>query len=312
MRELKFISNILEDEGIQYKSNHSLAKYSTFKVGGEAKFYVTPSSFREFKTLQKIVDTHNLPFFFIGGGSNLLVSDHGFDGVVIHPMTQEKIIIKKKIQNILWVRGRASSRSAWFAKTVSKMGYGGLEFLSTVPGSLGGAVVQNAGCYGSEIKDYVKKIFATKDGIAKIIKKAEADFSYRNSLFKKNNRVWVYAVEFELYEDTLLTINKRLEQFKNYRITSQPKNKKSAGSIFKNPKDSHNKLKAWELIDQTNLRGKKIGGATFSEEHCNFIVNENFAKASDIHQLILLAQETVKKQTGIYLETEIIRLGNFE
>ena len=289
-----------------------MAKYSTFKVGGAATLYVTPTSFQELKILQKIVNTYNVPFFFIGGGSNLLISDQGFDGVVIHLATQEEVIVKKKTQKLLRVRGRASSRSAWFAKTVSKMGYGGLEFLSTVPGSLGGALVQNAGCYGFEVKDYVKKIFVAKHGLTQILSKEEGNFSYRNSLFKENKQAWVYAVDFELYADTPATINQKLERFKNHRMVSQPKNKKSAGSIFKNPHESHNTYKAWELIDQANLRGKRIGGAIFSEEHCNFIINENCAKASDIHQLILLAQKVIKKKTGIHLETEIVRVGYFD
>ncbi len=306
------VSNILKKKEIQYILNQPLAQYSSFKVGGSAKLYVSPSSFVQFKILQKIIINYDLPFFFLGGGSNLLISDDGFDGIVIHLSTPEKIIIKKQTSDFLCVRGWASNRSAWFAKVVSKMGYSGLEFLSTIPGSLGGAIVQNAGCYDSEIKDFIKKIFVIIDGIPKVFQKRDAHFAYRDSIFKKDNRIWIYAVDFMLNSDNLDRVNKQLEKFKRHRIISQPKNKRSAGSIFRNPKHLiDGQLKAWRLIDQVGLRGKQIGGAIFSEEHCNFIVNKNDAKASDISQLILLAQKKVKEKTGIQLETEVVRVGNF-
>ena len=302
----------LQKNQISYNLDHPLARYSSFKVGGTARLYVAPSSFSQFRALQQIIMEHSLPFFFLGGGSNLLISDQGFDGVVIQLSAPEEIIIKKKTKKRLWVRGLASNRSAWFAKMVSKMGFTGLEFLSTIPGSLGGAVVQNAGCYGSETKDFIKRVFAISNGQPKFLSRENSGFSYRNSLFKEDHKIWVYAVDFELIAGDQKKIQEKLDRFKAHRTTSQPRNKKSAGSVFKNPDRNLSELKAWQLIEQVNLRGKKIGGACFSEEHCNFIVNEGSAKASDIHQLILLAQKEVKEKTGVPLETEVVRVGSFE
>ena len=320
------IIDALKKQKIPYQENYPLLKHTTFQVGGPAKIYVLPRSFRELKLLQKIVTQiktpwlstkikekrNKIPVFFLGGGSNILISDHGFSGVVVHLSSPEEVIIKQQTKEILHVRGRVNSRSAWFAKKVSKMGYTGLEFLSTIPGHLGGAIIQNAGCYGSEMKDYITKIFAVEKGEYKILNVKEADFSYRNSIFKKNPDIWVYAVDFILPVGDIDRITDKLEDFQQRRLNSQPRNRKSAGSVFKNPDKKLTSLKAWQLIQQAGLKGKVIGGASLSEEHCNFIINLGTATASDIYKLIRLTEQTIYEKFQIKLESEVIPVGEFE
>ena len=307
---MKEIAKALGTHEILFQENYPLATYSTFRVGGAARFFVRINSFRNLRILQKLILKENIPFFFLGGGSNLLISDQGFQGIIITLDIPENLAIKQKTESFIWVRGYANFRTSWFAKKISKLGYSNLEFMTTIPGQLGGALIQNAGCYGSEMKDVTAKIFACQKGLLKIFYPETAEFSYRGSIFKKNKNIWVYAADFKLPRgDT--SIMEKIKEYQKHRIDSQPKNRKSAGSVFKNPGEKVSRLKAWQLIKKVGLNGHRIGGAKWSEEHSNFIINQKNASASDIYRLIKLAEEKVEKEENIRLEKEVVLVGNF-
>ena len=301
---------MLRAEQIPFRENYPLASHSTFRVGGLAEFFVKVHSLKVLKNLQKLVVRKKIPFFFLGGGSNLLISDQGFSGVIISLDIPERVMIKKKTDSLIWVRGYANFRTSWFAKQVSRMGYANLEFMTTIPGQLGGALVQNAGCYGSEMKDVVYKIHASEDSSLKIFYPETSHFSYRSSIFKKNKNIWIYAVDFQLPggDDRIL---RKIEEYQKHRIRSQPKDRRSVGSIFKNPEEKISTLKAWQLIEKVGLKGYRIGGAEWSKEHSNFIINPRGASASDIYRLIRLAEEEVRKKENVMLEREVILVGDF-
>ena len=309
-KDLKEITQELEINHISFEENYPLAPLSTFRVGGAARFFVRIHSFMALTVLQRLILEKNTPFFFLGGGSNLLISDRGFGGIVISLDIPQKIIIKKKTDSLLWVRGYANFRTTWFAKQISKLGYSDLEFITTVPGQLGGALIQNAGCYGSEMKDVVHKIFACQDGSLKIFYPETADFSYRSSIFKKNKNIWIYASDFKLPGGNEGILQK-IEKYQKHRIETQPKNRRSAGSVFKNPEEKISPLKAWQLVEKVGLKGYQIGGAKWSDEHSNFIINQKDASASDIYRLIRLAEEKVQEKENIKLEREVILVGFF-
>ncbi len=312
MKDLSKVLLEIQEAGIPLEKDHSLAKYNSYRIGGDAKIFAKPNKVRQLIHLQKIVNQFKVPYFLLGGGSNILISDHSYEGIVIYLSLEEKIKILEQKKDSISFRVPANARVPWFAKKISQMGYKGIEFLTTIPGQLGGVVVQNAGCYGSEVSDFIQKVHAIKD--AKIIEydAKESDFSYRNSLFKKEKSNWIFSADFYLKKGNLKEIMNNIETYRQHRLNSQPRNRKSAGSIFKNPDKKVSKLKAWELIHKAGLANKQIGDAIISPSHCNFIVNLGSAKAEDIHQLISLAEKTVQDKLGVSLEREVIMVGKFD
>ena len=309
--KLQEIAQMLRAEKIPFQENYPLASHSTFRVGGLADFFVKVHSFKTLKALQRLIVRNKIPFFFLGGGSNLLISDQGFSGVIISLDIPERTIVRKETASLIRVRGYANFRTSWFAKQFSRMGYTNLEFMTTIPGQLGGALVQNAGCYGSEMKDVICKVYVSEDSSLKIFYPETSDFSYRSSIFKKNKHIWVYAMDFALPKGDDARISQKVEEYQKHRIRSQPKDRRSVGSIFKNPEERVSSLKAWQLIEKVGLKGYQIGGAEWSKEHSNFIINPRGASASDIYQLIRLAEKEVKKKENVMLEREVILLGDF-
>lgn len=301
------LNRFLSDHQIAFLVNENLAPYTTFRIGGPARWLALPSSARQLQLLQQWVMQNRLPFFLLGGGSNLLVSDSGFDGLVIHPRFEPELQIISQDQHFLTVELAASGQTTTLGRKISRLGYSGFEFLSTIPGSLGGALVQNAGCYGYEISQCLLEVKACQHGKELVLPAPNCDFAYRSSLFKKDNSLWISSATFRLPAASLAEIENHLADFKERRKNSQPQNHRSAGSVFKNPPGQS----AWRLIDQAGLRGQQAGQAWFSPEHSNFIVNRGKARAADVYQLILLAEQKVKEQSGITLEREVILLGDF-
>ncbi|MDH5717548.1 MAG: UDP-N-acetylmuramate dehydrogenase [Spirochaetia bacterium] len=308
---LNIIKNYLVKNNFSFSENELMSNYTTFQTGGLAKVMVFPKNKKELINIQEFIFKNNIPFFYLGGGSNILVSDKGIDKLIIHPKIENTYnIISENKENVI-VETTAVSRGGWFAKKMQILGFSGVEFLSTIPGEIGGAVIQNAGCFGTEIKDVVCEIKAVKEGKLIVYENKDADFSYRNSFFKKNPNIWILSASFLLKKKTSKEIESLILNYKTLRLKSQPKNKKSAGSIFKNPENSISNERAWQLIEKAGLKGKSFGGAVISEKHCNFILNEKKAKSSDIYSLICLVEEEVKKKFGISLEKEVILLGDF-
>lgn len=307
------LANKLEAEGIPHKVHEPLEKFTTFRIGGSAEILALPEDVHQLLFLQKLVKQEKLSWFLLGGGSNILIADGLFKGIMIHPNFPEEISVLEESKESITVEVPANARAPWVGRRLSEKGFSGLEFLTTIPGQFGGAVIQNAGCYGWELKDVLHSVTTIENEMLKEYSVEDCKFSYRNSLFKTAQDTWIASAVLKLNVGKQEEIEHRLEDYKNRRLASQPRNRRSAGSIFKNPKpEQASGKKAWQLIDEAGLRGRACNGATISPEHCNFIVNDKKAKAADVYFLIKLIEEEVHNKTGVRLEKEVVLVGEFE
>ena len=280
--------------------NEAMAKHTSYGIGGPAKAYVKPKDEVDLANILKFASKHKISTFFIGSGSNILVSDDGVDGIVITlGKSLKKLIIKGTS-----VYCQSGVMLGKFVKECISRNLSGVESLIGVPGTVGGAIIMNAGAFGSEISNYLKKVTVmTMSGQLKSYKVDDIHFSYRNSSFQ-NNEILISA-EFELIQSDKKSVVEKKSIASGGRKKSQPLKYRSAGSIFKNPDEGA----AGFYIDKAGLKGSKSGDAEISPIHANFFVNHGSAKASDIVELIRLARKTVKEKFGIMLELEIKTLG---
>ena len=279
-----------------------LAKHTTFGIGGPADCMVFPETREELSKLLKYAYQKKISAIFIGSGSNILVWDKGFDGIVISLKKSFKnLTIKRNSQIIV----EAGVMLGTMVKQAMAAEIGGLESLIGVPGTVGGALIMNAGAFGSEISKYFEEAKTmTIEGDTKSYKKGEIEFSYRHSTFPKNEIL--LEATFQCKRGKPAEILKDRKVASDGRKSNQPLKFRSAGSIFKNPSDS---LAAGYLIDQTGLKGTERGGAAISEKHANFIVNMGDATAADVLYLIKLAKKYVAKKFHINLELEVKLIG---
>lgn len=279
-----------------------LAKHTTFGIGGPADCMVFPETREELSKLLKYAYQNNISAIFIGSGSNILVWDKGFDGIVISLKKSFKnLTIKRNSQIIV----EAGVMLGTMVKQAMAAEIGGLESLIGVPGTVGGALIMNAGAFGSEISKYFEEAKTmTIEGDTKSYKKGEIEFSYRHSTFPKNEIL--LEATFQCKRGKPAEILKDRKVASDGRKSNQPLKFRSAGSIFKNPSDS---LAAGYLIDKTGLKGTERGGAAISEKHANFIVNMGDATAADVLYLIKLAKKYVAKKFHINLELEVKLIG---
>ena len=279
-----------------------LAKHTTFGIGGPADCMVFPETREELSKLLKYAYQKKISAIFIGSGSNILVWDKGFDGIVISLKKSFKnLTIKRNSQIIV----EAGVMLGTMVKQAMAAEIGGLESLIGVPGTVGGALIMNAGAFGSEISKYFDEAKTmTIEGDTKSYKKGEIEFSYRHSTFPKNEIL--LEATFQCKRGKPAEILKDRKVASDGRKSNQPLKFRSAGSIFKNPSDS---LAAGYLIDKTGLKGTERGGAAISEKHANFIVNMGDATAADVLYLIKLAKKYVAKKFYINLELEVKLIG---
>ena len=279
-----------------------LAKHTTFGIGGPADCMVFPETREELSKLLKYAYQKKISAIFIGSGSNILVCDKGFDGIVISLKKSFKnLTIKRNSQIIV----EAGVMLGTMVKQAMAAEIGGLESLIGVPGTVGGALIMNAGAFGSEISKYFEEAKTmTIEGDTKSYKKGEIEFSYRHSTFPKNEIL--LEATFQCKRGKPAEILKDRKVASDGRKSNQPLKFRSAGSIFKNPSDS---LAAGYLIDKTGLKGTERGGAAISEKHANFIVNMGDATAADVLYLIKLAKKYVAKKFHINLELEVKLIG---
>lgn len=279
-----------------------LAKHTTFGIGGPADCMVFPETREELSKLLKYAYQKKISAIFIGSGSNILVWDKGFDGIVISLKKSFKnLTIKRNSQIIV----EAGVMLGTMVKQAMAAEIGGLESLIGVPGTVGGALIMNAGAFGSEISKYFEEAKTmTIEGDTKSYKKGEIEFSYRHSTFPKNEIL--LEATFQCKRGKPAEILKDRKVASEGRKSNQPLKFRSAGSIFKNPSDS---LAAGYLIDKTGLKGTERGGAAISEKHANFIVNMGDATAADVLYLIKLAKKYVAKKFHINLELEVKLIG---
>lgn len=286
------------------KKNILLKNYTTFKIGGSVKYFFEVESKEDLILAIKLAKKLKLPFFILGGGSNLLVADERYNGLVIKMKNTKCKMRNEKLKCKIFVEAGYS-----LAKLVRDSIYKnltGLEWAAGIPGTIGGAIKGNAGAFGSSMADIVKtvEVLDSKNLKTKIFKNKDCKFGYRDSIFKKNKTLIILSTKLQLERGNKKEIEKKIKEYLNYRKKTQPLDLPSAGSIFKNPPGKS----AGELIEKCGLKGKKIGNAQISEKHANFIVNLGGAKAKDVLKLINLAKKKVKERFSIELEEELTML----
>ncbi len=282
--------------------NEPLGPFTWFRVGGPADVIFLPEDEADLSAFLKALDP-SVPVTPIGVGSNTLVRDGGVEGVVIR-LGKAFGRIEPRGDNRIYAG--AAALDAMVAREAAKAGIAGLEFYRGVPGSIGGATVMNAGCYGAETKDVLVEAYAIdRQGLTHTFTNAEMDFSYRKSAKAAADGLIFTGALFEGQPDDPAAITARMDEITARRENSQPIREKTGGSTFKNP-PGHS---SWKLVDEAGWRGKPYGGAMFSPLHSNFLINTGEATAADLEGLGETVRSEVKAATGIELEWEIKRIG---
>ncbi|MBR5509647.1 MAG: UDP-N-acetylmuramate dehydrogenase [Lachnospiraceae bacterium] len=277
--------------------------HTTFRAGGCAKYLVEPQSAEQLRELMQMCREADMPYYIVGNGSNLLVSDEGYEGVIIHLF---KNMSEARVDGKCLVL-QAGVQLVRAARLACKEGLTGLEFASGIPGTVGGALVMNAGAYGGEMKDIVRSVkVLTMDGQVREYTNEEMQFGYRCSRIASEGSVVLEAV-LELERGDSDQIQAKMDELKEQRLAKQPLEYGSAGSTFKRPEGYF----AGKLIQDAGLRGFSVGDAQVSEKHCGFVINKGNATASEIAELIKEVQRKVLENSGVHLETEVKFLGNF-
>lgn len=286
---------------LHIKVNESMARHTTFRVGGAVKLMALPTSLEQTTTAIRCAVEYGVEPLFIGNGSNLLVSDRGIDGFVI------KVSNGFDQSTVDGTRMTVSSgvTLAKLAQQAQKAGLTGLEFAHGIPGTLGGAITMNAGAYGGEICDVIESVtLLTAEGDLVTMMKSEIDFAYRHSSFSDGSRLIVGAT-LQLEQGDSDNIRFRMAELSKQRVDKQPLDKPNAGSTFKRPEGYF----AAALIDQCGLKGFSVGGAMVSPKHAGFVVNNGNATCEDIMNLVEHVKDKVKLETNVELELEIKLLG---
>ena len=280
-----------------------LAPFTWFRVGGPADVLFLPQDEQDLADFLKDLDP-SVPVTVLGVGSNTLVRDGGVAGVVIRLAGRSFGRIEPRGNNRIYAG--AAALDAMVAREAAKAGIAGLEFYRGVPGSIGGAAMMNAGCYGAETKDVLVEAYAvTRAGERKTFSNAEMGFSYRRSAKAAEGGLIFTGALFEGTPDDPAAVEARMAEITARRETTQPIREKTGGSTFKNPPGQS----SWKLVDEAGWRGKPFGGAMFSPLHANFLINTGEATAADLEGLGEAVRADVKAKTGIELEWEIKRIG---
>jgi len=273
--------------------NEWLKKHVSFRIGGPADYFVVPKNLEELKEALKFAQERKLMVALMGAGTNLLVLDHGFRGLVIK-LAGGISYVKVRGRN---VKVGAGTYLSHLLQTLSTKGLGGLEFLAGIPGSVGGAVVMNAGAWGKEIGRYVKSVkVLEKNGKEKLLEGKQLKFGYRQSIFQKGKYILAEVV-FRLRKKRPSLIRKKMQEFLMKRKKSQPLGVPSAGSIFKNPPGGF----AGKILEEAGCKGWRVGDAQVSHKHANFIINLGEAKAREVLKLMTKMQKAAK----VKLEPEL-------
>ena len=285
--------NVLKDEPMK--------KHTTFRIGGPADYFVTPESKEEIQAIVELCKKEEIPYSVIGNGSNLLVGDKGYRGVILQ-IFKKMNQIRVEENKIYAGAGALLSKIAATALSESLTGF---EFAAGIPGTLGGGGAMNAGAYGGEIKDcIVSAKVLTKEGERVVLKKEDLQLSYRDSVILQKGYL-VLEATFSFEKGNPAEIQEEIKELNKRRREKQPLEYPSAGSTFKRPEGYF----AGKLIEDAGLRGYRVGDAQVSEKHCGFVVNRGEATAKDVAQLISDVQNRVMDEFGVKLEPEVRMIG---
>ena len=280
-----------------------MGKHTTFRIGGPADLFVAPENTDEIKKLIAICKEEEVPYFILGNGSNLLVSDKGYRGVIIQLYRSFGQITLKENE----IHAQAGALLSGIAAMAREASLTGFEFAGGIPGTLGGAVVMNAGAYGGEMKDVLKEVTVlTPEGEVITLQARELQMGYRTSIIKESGYIVLEAV-ISLKKGDQDEIKSRMQELAGMRSSKQPLSYPSAGSTFKRPEGYF----AGKLIMDSGLQGYQVGGAQVSEKHCGFVINTGNATAKDVTTLMADVQRIVMEKFGVKLEPEVKFLGEF-
>lgn len=284
------VGEMIEDE--------PMYKHTTYKVGGPARIYLKVKDVDSLIKTIKYCGKHRVKYLVIGRGSNLLFSDREYEGLII---SLNECFNEIKVNGSTMI-AQAGVPMISLSYQAAKIGLSGFEFMGGIPGSIGGGIYMNAGAYKYDLASVVKAVTLLNEKHEVVtFNNEQMDFSYRHSICQDNRKLIVLEVTFELTAKSPDEIKAVLDKRKERRMSSQPWNMPSAGSVFRNPQDKP----AWQYIDECGLRGYEIGGAQVSPKHSNFIVNNGYASAKDIYDLIMLVQEKVNEKFGVKLRREV-------
>ncbi len=280
-----------------------MSAHTTFRVGGPADYFVTPDGEEMVRDLIVLLKEREIPYYVIGNGSNILVGDKGFRGVVIQ-IFKKMNRIRTEGETIYAQAGALLSRIAAQALANELTGF---EFASGIPGTLGGAVIMNAGAYGGEMKQVLSNVCVlTRVGELRVVPAGQMKMGYRTSSFAENQDI-VLSAELRLERGSADSIRSYMEELRERRILKQPLEYPSAGSTFKRPEGYF----AGKLIQDAGLCGFRVGGAQVSKKHCGFVINRDHATAADIVELMRQVADKVEENAGVRLEPEVKQIGEF-
>ena len=294
------LSNIIGKDSILV--DEPMSRHITFRVGGSADFFVTPGTKEEVRDAVRVCKEEKMPYYIIGNGSNLLVSDKGYRGVIIQIYKEmNEVTVEGDI-----IKAQAGALLSGIAAKALAAELTGFEFASGIPGTIGGACVMNAGAYGGEMKDVLESVTVlTGEGEILKISREDLELGYRTSVIARKGYV-VLEATLKLEHGEGAKIKAYMDELKEKRVTKQPLEYPSAGSTFKRPEGHF----AGKLIEDAGLRGFQVGGAQVSEKHCGFVINRDHATAADIMELMRQVQIRVKENSGVDLEPEVKMLGD--
>ncbi len=275
-----------------------LCNHTTFRIGGKAKYFVYPKNELSLTRMIEACNEVGMPYKVIGKGSNLLCHDNDYDGVIF---CLDRYFIDFEFESDGKCFVSAGCSIILLANEAMKASLSGLEFASGIPATVGGTIVMNAGAYKNDMSQIVKRVRVLRDHKIEWLDVSEIGYTYRHSIFQEHPSWVVIAAQLQLTPSDQKEIRDLMDARRKRRKESQPLEKPSAGSIFRNPENHQ----AWELIEACGLREKQIGGAKVSEKHCNFIVNDECATAQDVAALIEHIQSEVREKFNVHLHTEV-------
>ena len=285
------------------KVDEPMKSHTTFRVGGPASYFTTPETKEEIQAIVACCKEQNMPYYIVGNGSNLLVSDKGYEGVIIQIFKAMNQIVVEGEK----ITAQAGALLSAVASRALDAELTGFEFAAGIPGTLGCACVMNAGADGGEMKDVLESVTVlTEDGEFVTLAKDELELGYRTSIIAKKGYIVVEAVVC-LKKGEKEAIKAYMDELKEKRVSKQPLEYPSAGSTFKRPEGYF----AGKLIQDADLRGFQVCGAQVSEKHCGFVINKDNATAADVAELMKQVSQKVEEKFGVTLEPEVKRLGEF-
>lgn len=287
------------------KENEPMSKHLTFRIGGAARFFIEVKDVGELGEAIEFAKQKNLPWFVLGGGSNTLCADAGYDGVVIQMANRGWSLGDHSLGKMTVGAG---AMSVAVGRAAGDTGLTGIEWMVSLPGTIGGAVRGNAGCFGGEMKDVVESVRVFRDGAVVELANADCQFAYRESIFKHNHDI-IIDVTFRLTSGDKEFIKAKMTEVLGKRKSTQPTASGTAGCAFKNPLVDGKLMSCGKLIDDLGLKGTKIGGISISDVHGNFLINDGTATADQVVQLISLIKTRARNELGVQLQEEIQYIG---